>query len=49
MNVARRIKAQIKEFKKKRDAAIAEKNQEELIRARRKIRRLKKTLRKAMV
>ncbi|TFG99771.1 MAG: hypothetical protein E4H13_08545 [Calditrichales bacterium] len=43
------IKAQIREYKKKRDAAISEKNTEDLVRARRKIRNLKKTLRKAMV
>jgi len=43
------LKAQIKESKKKRDEAIQSKNREEIVKARNKIRRLKKELRKAMV
>ncbi len=43
------IKSQIKDLKKKRDAAIADKKPDELKRIRRKIRDLKKTLRKATV
>ena len=44
-----KIKSQIKELKKQRDEAIAAKNKIELIKARKKIRRLKTELRKAMV
>ena len=43
------IKSQIKELKKERDEAISEKKPDEIKRIRRKIRRLKKTLRKATV
>ena len=43
------IKSQIKELKKKRDEAISEKKPDELKRIRRKIRKLKKTLRSAAV
>jgi len=43
------IKSQIKKSKKKRDEAIQSKNHEEIVKARNKIRRLKKELRKAMV
>lgn len=43
------IKAQIKQSKKMRDEAIESKNPKEIIKARNKIRRLKKQLRKAMV
>jgi DNA-binding IclR family transcriptional regulator len=43
------IKSQIRELKKKRDEAIAQKKPEELKQVRRKIRILKKTLRKAIV
>lgn len=43
------IKSQIKELKKQRDEAIAAKKPDELIRVRKKIRNLKKTLRKASV
>ena len=43
------IKAQIKDLKKKRDEAIAAKKKDALIKARKKIRRLKKTLRKAAI
>ena len=41
------IKSQIKELKKQRDEAISSKKPDELIRIRKKIRTLKKTLRKA--
>ena len=43
------IKTQIKELKKQRNEAIAGKNKIELLKARKKIRRLKKELRKATV
>ena len=43
------IKSQIKDLKKQRDEAIAAKKPDELIRIRKKIRNLKKTLRKATV
>ena len=43
------IKSQIKQFKKMRDDAISSKNNEQLKRARRNIRDLKKALRKATV
>ena len=43
------IKSEIRELKKKRDEAISAKNRIELIKIRKKIRHLKKTLRKAMV
>ena len=43
------IKAEIRKLKKQRDAAIAEKKKDELIKTRRKIRRLKKTLRRSIV
>ena len=43
------IKAQIRQSKKQRDEAIQSKNPEDLIRARNKIKKLKKQLRKAMV
>jgi hypothetical protein len=43
------IKAQIRESKKKRDEAIESKNPEEIVKARNKIRRLKKQLRRAMI
>jgi hypothetical protein len=44
-----KIKSEIRELKKKRAEAISSKNRIELIRVRKKIRSLKKTLRKAMV
>ena len=43
------IKAEIRQLKKERDAAIKDKKKEDLQRIRRKIHRLKKTLRKAAV
>ena len=43
------LKTQIRESKKKRDEAISSKNKEELVKARNKIRKLKKILRKATV
>ncbi len=43
------IKIQIRESKKKRDEAISSRNKEELVKARNKIRKLKKILRKATV
>ncbi len=43
------IKAQIRLFKKERDEAIASKKPDEVIKVRRKIRKLKKELRKATV
>ena len=43
------IKSQIRASKKKRDDAIKSKNNDEIVKARNKIRRLKKELRKAMV
>lgn len=43
------LKKQIKEFKKKRDEAIAAKNKEELKNVRRQIKKLKNRLRQAMV
>jgi len=43
------IKAQIKELKKARDEAIAAKKKDDLIKTRKKIRKLKKTLRKSAV
>jgi hypothetical protein len=43
------IKAEIRKLKKQRDAAIAEKKKDELIKTRRKIRNLKKTLRRSIV
>jgi hypothetical protein len=43
------IKSEIKELKKKRDEAISAKNRDELRRIRIKIRKLKRTLRKATV
>ena len=43
------IKSQIKELKKQRDEAISSKKPDEIIRIRRKIRGLKKTLRKATI
>jgi hypothetical protein len=43
------IKAEIRQLKKERDAAIKEKKKDDIQRIRRKIHRLKKTLRKAAV
>ena len=43
------IKSQIRASKKKRDEAIESKNPEEIIKARKKIRKLKKQLRRAMI
>ena len=44
-----KLKAEIRQLKKERDAAIKDKKKEDLQRIRRKIHRLKKTLRKAAV
>jgi len=44
-----KIKAEIRTLKKQRDEAIKEKKKEDLPRIRQKIRKLKKTLRKAQV
>ncbi len=44
-----KIKAEIKQAKKNRDAAIAARKPEDIVKARRKIRFLKKQLRKATV
>ncbi len=44
-----KIKAEIRQLKKQRDEAIKNKKREDLQRIRRKIHRLKKTLRKAQV
>ena len=44
-----KLKAEIRQLKKERDAAIKEKKKDDIQRIRRKIHRLKKTLRKAAV